>query len=42
MVNAYGFLRLSNGVVAAFGTPRGKKTPVTINFADGNLIISKA
>jgi len=42
MINAYGFLHLSNGVAEAFGVPRGKKTPVTIDFKDGNLIISRA
>jgi hypothetical protein len=41
MVNAYGFLHLSNGVATAFGTPKGKKTAVTIDFKDGNLIISR-
>jgi len=42
VINAYSFLRLSNGVAEAFGVPRGKKTPVTIDFKDGNLIISRA
>lgn len=42
MVNAYGFLHLSNGVAEAFSVPRGKKTPVTIDFEDSNLIISRA
>jgi hypothetical protein len=42
MVNAYGFLHLSNGVAEAFGTSRGKKTPVIIDFKEGALIISKA
>ena len=42
MINAYGFLHLSNGVAEAFGAPRDKKTPVAIDFKDGNLIISKA
>ena len=41
MVNAYGFLHLSNGVAQVFGVPRGKKTPVTIDFKDGSLIVSK-
>jgi len=41
-VNAYGFIHLSNGVAEAFGAARGKKTPITIDLKDGNLIISKA
>jgi len=42
MVNAYGFLHLSNGVAEAFGVPPGKTVPVTISFVDGNLVIGKA
>ena len=42
MVNAYGFLHLSNGVAHAFGVPRGKKTPITIDFQEGALVIKKA
>jgi hypothetical protein len=41
-VNSYGFLHLSNGVAEAFGTSRGKKTPVTIDFKEGALTIRKA
>jgi len=42
MVNAYGFLHLSNGVAEAFGAARGKKTPVTIDFENGALVVRKA
>jgi len=41
MVNAYGFIHISNGIAEAFGSPKGKKTDVTIDFKEGNLIISK-
>jgi len=42
MVNAYGFIHLSNGVAEDFGAPKGQKTPITIDLKDGSLIISKA
>jgi hypothetical protein len=42
MINAYGFLHLSNGVAEAFGVPKDKKTPVAIDFKEGALIIRKA
>jgi len=42
MINAYGFLHLSNGVAEAFGAPRDKKTPIAIDFKEGALIIRKS
>jgi hypothetical protein len=41
-VNAYGFIHLSNGVAEAFGVQKGQKMPISIDFKDGNMIISKA
>ena len=41
-VNAYGFIHLSNGVAEEFGVQKGQKMPITINFKDSNLVISKA
>ena len=41
-VNPYGFIHLSNGVAEAFGAKKDVKTTISIDFKEGNLIISKA
>jgi len=41
-VNAYGFILLKNGVREAFGAKKDVKTPITIDFNEGALIIRKA
>jgi len=41
-INTYGFIHLNQKVAESFDVPKGKKTPITIGFKDGSLIISKA
>jgi outer membrane biosynthesis protein TonB len=41
-VNAYGFIHLSTEQAEAFGVEKGKKTPITMEFKEGALIIRKA
>lgn len=41
-VNAYGFIHLNGNLLEAFGGEKGKKTPITIDLKEGDLIIRKA
>ena len=41
-VNPWGFIHLKADVLAAFGAPKRQKTPITIDFKEGTLIIRKA
>jgi len=40
-VNPYGFIHLSGKVAEAFGALKGTKTTISIDFKEGNMIISK-
>jgi hypothetical protein len=41
-VNKYGFIYMSGEMLKAFGLTKGTIHKLTINLADGKLIISKA
>jgi len=40
-INAYGFIHLNTDLMEAFGISKGAKTPISIDFKDGALIIRK-
>lgn len=40
-INAYNFIRLSNAVAEAFGVQKGRKTPISIDLKEGELVIRK-